>query len=213
MKLAALASSIAATSFFVLGGAALPTIAAASPNDGVKCPTGYDSKFAGGALTCSKHVVADISNTAGKQCDRDAPFLNFQRMGLGQRDVCLNQDVNIPTNASLSSLTNGKIQIIVPVGTNFTLPSRFGKVPAPINGRVIVEINPNADFIFYDQSKTLQREVALATAKALSKERTLLVASQNEVESGGTTVKTTPDQNGTLDKIEATTTLFAFAQR
>src|SRR5262245_62581196 len=61
MKLAAIASSIVATSIFALAGAAAPSVAVASPNDGVKCPNGYEAKFAGGALSCSIKVVDDIS--------------------------------------------------------------------------------------------------------------------------------------------------------
>jgi hypothetical protein len=210
-KLASLPATVLAVTF-AFGGAAVPSLAAASPNDGVKCPSGYDSKFAGGALTCTKHIVADVSNTSGQQCDRDAPFTNFQRMGLGQRDICLNQDVNIPSNSSLEGLANGRVVIKLPIGVK--LGGRLGSRPVQTIGNTqIVEINPNADFIFYDQSKTLQRDVAIANAKALSKERTVLSASQNEVELGGSTVKTTPDQNGTLDKIEANISLFAFAQR
>jgi tRNA G26 N,N-dimethylase Trm1 len=88
-----------------------------------------------------------------------------------------------------------------------------GRPVKTIGSFQVVEINPNADFIFYDQSKTLQRDVSIASAKALLKERTSLNVAQGELELGGATVRTTPDANGSLDKIEATVSVFAFAQK
>jgi len=211
MKLATIVSSILATSFIALGGAAVPQVAAASPNDGVRCPAGYEGRFANGALTCTKLVVDDISNTAGKECTLDQPFVNFQRMALGQRDICLSPDVTIASNGSLADLENGRVVVRIPVGR--ALPPRLaGRPVKTIGGFQIVEINPNADFIFYDQSKTMQKDVSIAGAKAIIRERTSTHLAGSELELGGTSVRTTPDANGSLDKVEATVTVFAFAQ-
>jgi len=213
MKLATITSSILATTFIALGGAAVPSIAAASPNDGVKCPAGYEGRFANGALTCTKRIVDDISNLAGKECTLDAPaFGNFQRMGLGQRDICVSPDVTIGSDSNLANFENGRVVLRFPVGR--ALPPRLaGRPVKTVGGFQLVEINPNADFIFYDQSKTLQKEVTVAGAKAIIRERNATQLAGSELELGGSTVRTTPDVNGgTLDKIEATITVFAFAQ-
>jgi hypothetical protein len=211
LKIATLPASVLAA-VLTLGTAAVPTAAVASPNDGVKCPAGYQGSFANGALTCLKRVVDDISNTTGKECSLDAPFTNFQRMALGQKDICLSQDVTIASNGNLADLENGRVVIRIPAGR--PIPARLAGRPVKTIGSFqVVEINPNADFIFYDQSKTLQREVAVASAKALIKERTSLNVAQGELELGGATVRTTQDANGSLDKIEATVSVFAFAQK
>jgi len=212
MKIAALTSSILATTLFALGGAVAPSVASANPNDGVRCPSGYDARFANGALSCSKIVVDDISNTTGKECSLDAPFTNFQRMALGQRDICLSPDVTIASNGNLADLENGRVVIRIPVGR--PLPPRLAGRPVKTIGSFqVVEINPNGDFIFYDQSKTLAKDVSIAGAKAILKERARTQLPGAELELGGSSVRTTPDQTGSLDKIEASVTVFAFAQK
>lgn len=209
MKLLSIVSSILATSLVAVGGA--PTAASASPNDGVRCPAGYESRFAGGALSCVKRVIDDVSNTAGGECTRDTPFSNFQRMALGQRDICVSSDIVIGSADNLADFENGRVVIKVPVGR--PLPPRLQGRPVRIVGNFqLVQINPNADFIFYDQSKTLEQKVAVAKAKATIVERRALNAQSDEIELGNTTVRSTPDATGSLDRVEATIEVFALAR-
>lgn len=209
MKLLTIVSSIVATSFVALGGAALPTVAVASPNDGVRCPAGYESRFAGGALSCVKRVIDDVSNTSGRECTQDAPFSNFQRMALGQRDICVSQDIVIGSSDNLADFENGKVVIRIPVGR--ALPPRLqGRPVRTVGNFQLVQINPNADFIFYDQSKTLANKVAVAKAKATIVERRTLQVDADGVEIGNATVRSTPDATGSLDRVEATIEVFAF---
>ncbi|MDB5927013.1 MAG: hypothetical protein JWN13_5949 [Betaproteobacteria bacterium] len=212
LKLTALASAL-----FALGTVASPStsVAAGNPDNGVHCPAGFDAQFAGGALKCVKSVAFDLSNKEPSlQCTLDAPFENFQRMARSQRDICLHHDSSIGTTDSLADASNGQVLISIPVGA--LLPRNLvGRQPTKVvNGQRFFTINENADYIFYDQSKTVSaRAASKAKAIEIANERTLGVPG-DEVNSRVVSITTTQtDANGTsLDTIEGKVNVTTFAR-
>jgi hypothetical protein len=207
LKLTALASAL-----FALGSIGTPSVsfAAGDPDSGVRCPAGYDAQFSGGALKCVKPVTLDLTNTAGLECTHDAPFDNFQKMSRGQRDICVHRDSNIPGNANLADFENGQVVISIPVGA--ALPRNLaGRQPLRVvNGLRFFSINENADFLFYDKSKTV---AAIAATKAKAVEIVNQRQLGDEVKSKVTLISTTqPDASGSLDKVEGKVSLSAFAR-
>jgi hypothetical protein len=210
LKLTALASAL-----FALGTVASPStsVAAGNPDNGVHCPAGFDAQFAGGALKCVKPVTLDLTNTSGRECTQDAPFDNFQKMSQGQRDICVHRDSNIPGNANLAEFENGQVLIVIPV--NAVLPRNLlGRQPVKVvNGLRFFRVNENADFIFYDRSKTIS-SLAAGKAKAVevATQRQLNVPSE-EVNSRVASITTSQaDFSGSLDKIEGKVNLTTFAR-
>src|SRR3954463_9771000 len=98
--------SITLRAVVVAAGLMLAHGASASPDDGVKCPAGFTSSFNGTSLTCVKHSVSHIDNVSRTSCAQDPSFSVFQRMS-GNKDICVNPAVNIPSDANLSHFENG----------------------------------------------------------------------------------------------------------
>lgn len=110
MKLATIASSILATSFIALGGAALPSVAAASPNDGVVCRPGYTGALSGSHFICSK--TGSIS-VALECVNRLFPTKVVRAPGAagdssGGRDLCTRAGIVIGTTDPLTGLVQGQ---------------------------------------------------------------------------------------------------------
>jgi hypothetical protein len=210
LKLTALASALVALG--TLGSPSI-SVAAGNPDNGVRCPAGFEGQFAGGALKCVKPVTLDLTNTSGRECTQDAPFDNFQKMSQGQRDICVHRDSNIPGNANLAEFENGQVLIVIPV--NAVLPRNLlGRQPVKVvNGLRFFRVNENADFIFYDRSKTIS-SLAAGKAKAVevATQRQLNVPSE-EVNSRVASITTSQaDFSGSLDKIEGKVNLTTFAR-
>ena len=106
MKLATLGSSIIATAFVALGGAALPSVAAASPDDGMVCRVGYTGALNNGHFVCSKTKQVN----AGLEClNRRFPTFVVRAPGApgdtsGGRDLCTRTGINIGTTDALTGL-------------------------------------------------------------------------------------------------------------
>jgi hypothetical protein len=209
LKLTALASAL-----FALGTVATPSSSvAAGPADGVRCPAGFEAQFANGALKCVKPVTINLTNEGGRECLQDAPFDNFQKMSGGQRDICVHRDSNIPGNANLAEFENGQVLIVIPVGA--VLPRNLvGRQPLRVvNGQRFFRVNENADFLFYDRSKsvghlaTIKRVVAEKVA-----ERTLNVPSADVASKLISITTTQPDFSGSLDKVEGKVDVLTFAR-
>jgi|SRR5579871_592506 len=193
-------------------GLAVPTVSHAAPaaDAGVKCPGGFAGSInSSGAFVCVEHRSVDVSNVAGTDCTRDGDFVHFQRMGNNQRDVCLHKNVDVSSFDNLAQLTNGKIVLTFPVGR--PLPITFkGRATTGPGGVQTVILNPNADFIFYDQSNTL---AAFAQSGVSATERAAQLAHLNDPLTRLVSVSTTKtDATGILDKIEAKIDLFVVAQ-
>ena len=110
MKLAALASSILATSLVALGGAALPSVAAASPNDGMVCRPGYTGTLNGTHFFCSK---TKIINVALECVDRRFPTKVVRAPGAagdssGGRDLCTRPGIVVGSTDPLTGLVQGQ---------------------------------------------------------------------------------------------------------
>lgn len=110
MKLATLASSIFATSIVALGGAAIPSVAAASPDDGMACRSGYTGALNGNRFVCSK---TKQFNLALECTNRRFPTFVVRAPGAagdtsGGRDLCTRTGINIGTTDSLTGLVNGQ---------------------------------------------------------------------------------------------------------
>ncbi len=106
MKLATIASSILATSLVALGGAALPSVAAASPNDGMVCRVGYSGTLNGGRFICAK---TKIINVALECVDRRFPTKVVRAPGAagdssGGRDICTRPGIVVGTTDPLTGL-------------------------------------------------------------------------------------------------------------
>lgn len=109
MKLAALASSILATSL-VAAGAALPSVAAASPNDGVTCRPGYTGALSGTRFVCSK---TKLINVALECTNARFPTKVVRAPGAagdasGGRDLCTRPGIVIGTTDPLTGLVSGQ---------------------------------------------------------------------------------------------------------
>lgn len=110
MKLATLASSILATSFIALAGAAVPSVASASPNDGVQCRPGYSGALSSARFICSK--TRQI-NVALECTNRRFPTKVVRAPGApgdtsGGRDLCTRTGINIGTTDALTGLVQGQ---------------------------------------------------------------------------------------------------------
>jgi hypothetical protein len=110
MKLATIASSILATSFIALGGAALPSVAAASPNDGMVCRAGYTGALSGSRFICSK--TGQIS-VALECINRLFPNKVVRAPGApgdtsGGRDLCTRAGIVIGSTDALTGLVQGQ---------------------------------------------------------------------------------------------------------
>lgn len=110
MKLATLASSILATSLVALGGAALPSVAAASPNDGMVCRPGYAGSLNGTKFFCTK---TKIINVALECVDRRFPTKVVRAPGAagdssGGRDICTRPGIVVGTTDPLTGLVQGQ---------------------------------------------------------------------------------------------------------
>jgi hypothetical protein len=110
MKLATFASSILATSLVALGGAAIPSIAAASPDDGMVCRPGYTGALNGTRFVCSKTKTVDI----GLECV-DIRFRTkvVRAPGApgdtsGGRDICTRPGIVVGTTDALTGLVRGQ---------------------------------------------------------------------------------------------------------
>jgi hypothetical protein len=60
MKLATFAGSILATSLVALGGAAVPSVALASPDDGMLCRSSYSGALNGTRFVCAKTKIVNL---------------------------------------------------------------------------------------------------------------------------------------------------------
>lgn len=213
-KFAFVKSAVAAA---ILGGALLVSHGAsantnASPDDGVSCPANYSASFDGVKLKCVKRVQAQIDNTTRTQCPEDTAFSVFQRMS-GNKDICRNAAVDIPSDSDLSHFENGQLVITIPKGR--VVPNPLLGRPFTINpaGARIVRLNPNADFIFFESSKTAQKAAAKATAIEEAKAKTQLASAGNTAEAKLTSIASVVDGlGGSLDKVNVNVDVFAFAQ-
>jgi hypothetical protein len=210
LNLASFATSLVAVC--VLSTPAV-TYAAASPDVGVSCPVGFTGQLSGGSFRCTKQVTIDLTNESGRECLVDAPFDNFQKMTNNQRDICVHRDSNIPSNANLAEFENGQVLIAIPVTAQ--LPRNLaGRQPVKVvNGLRFFRINENADFIFYDRSKTID-QLARAKTKAIEvvTERQLGVPGTDVHATVGQIATTQPDFSGSLDKIEGRVNVTTFAR-
>jgi hypothetical protein len=194
------------------GGLMLAHGAMASPDDGVKCPSGFSSSFNGAALTCVKRSTQSIDNGSRTACPSDPTFSVFQRMS-GNKDICVNAAVNIPSDSNLSQFENGQVVITFPKGA--TVPSLLqGRIATTLaSGARIVRLNPNADFVFFEASNTAK---TLAAANAHAVEAATRI-SQNlpadAVESKVASIAQEVDgAGGSLDKVKVNVDTFTFAK-
>ena len=198
----------------IAGGLIAAHAASASPDDGVRCASGFDPKFANGALVCVKHVVRNIDNATRQDCPADSPFSKFERMALHQRDICHNPAINIPSDSNLSNFENGQLVITIPRTVQLT-GILVGRTPAKINpdGSRVFRLNENADFIFFDRSKTANNAAKLlAKTVEVATERGLNVAA-DQVEAKVASIKSDIDALGSLDRVNVNVDVFAFAKQ
>jgi hypothetical protein len=110
MKLATIASSILATSFVALAGAAVPSIASASPNDGMVCRPGYTGALSGTKFFCSKTRQVDV---ALECANLRFPTKVIRAPGApgdtsGGKDLCTRAGIVIGTTDALTGLVQGQ---------------------------------------------------------------------------------------------------------
>lgn len=213
-KLVLIKTAIAAA---LVGGALLTAPAAsattnASPDNGVSCPANFSPSFNGTTLKCVKHVQAQIDNSTRTQCPDDPTFTVFQRMS-GNKDICRNAAVDIPSDSNLANFENGQLVITFPVGR---------VVPGNLLGRPItttstgakkVILRPNADFIFFESSQTANHAALKAAAIETAKAKSSLAASGNTADGHLTGIASVVDGlGGSLDKVNVNLDILAFAQ-
>lgn len=110
MKFATIASSILATSFVALAGAAVPSIANASPNDGMVCRSGYTFSLNGNKFLCSKTRQVDV---ALECANVRFPTKVIRAPGApgdtsGGKDLCTRAGIVIGTTDALTGLVQGQ---------------------------------------------------------------------------------------------------------
>jgi hypothetical protein len=186
--------------------------ASASPDDGVKCPSGFASSFNGTSLTCKRQTVSHIDNASRTTCPQDPSFSVFQRMS-GNKDICVNAAVNIPSDANLSNFENGQIVITFPRGVQIPNLLQSRATTTVTTGARTVRLNPNADFIFFEASTTA-KNIARSTAAAVE------VATRigqglpaDAVESKVASIAAEVDAaGGSLDKVKVNVDTFTLAK-
>lgn len=198
----------------VAGSLMIASAAHASPDDGVKCPSGFAPSFNGTSLTCKKSSTSNIDNASRTQCQHDPSFSQFQRMS-GNKDICVNPAVNIPSDANLSHFENG--QIVVTFPRNITIPVNLQGRQITTNattGARVVRLNPNADFIFFEASTTardLSRSMSQAVEAAVRIGNNLPA---DGVESKVASIVTEVDavSGSSLDKVKVNVDTFVLAK-
>lgn len=110
MKIATIASSILATTFVALGGAALPSVAAASPVEGMVCRAGYTGALSNGHFVCSKTKVI---NVALECTNRLFPKFVVRAPGAagdssGGRDLCTRAQISVGSTDPLTGLVQNQ---------------------------------------------------------------------------------------------------------
>lgn len=213
-KLSTLAAAFAAavTTSAALLAPVSQAHAAGNPDQGVRCPAGFEGQLSGNAFKCVKTVTVNLSGIPANQCQADAPFDNFQKQN-GFRDLCVHRDSNIPSNVDPTAFDNGQVVIRIPVGA--ALPKNLaGRTPLrTINGERVFRLNENADFIFYDRSKTLNAKAAITLAAQERANEIALGVQRDEVNARLLQVSTTQvDASGSLDKIEGRISVTTFAK-
>jgi hypothetical protein len=196
----------------VAGGLMVAHGASASPDDGVKCPSGFSSSFNGTSLTCKKQSVSHIDNASRTACPQDPSFSVFQRMS-GNKDICVNAAVNIPSDANLSNFENGQIVITFPRGVQIPNLLQSRVTTTVTTGARTVRLNPNADFIFFEASTTA-KNIARTTAAAVEvATRIGQSLPADSVESKVASIAAEVDAaGGSLDKVKVNVDTFTLAK-
>jgi hypothetical protein len=110
MKLATLAGSLLATSLVALGGAAVPSVAFASPDDGMQCRSSYSGALNGTRFVCSKTRLVSVS----LEClNRVFPNKVIRAPGApgdtsGGKDICTRAGIVVGSTDSLTGLVLGQ---------------------------------------------------------------------------------------------------------
>lgn len=199
-------------------GFAHAPVALASPDDGAKCIAGFAPEFNGTALKCVKKVTDQIDESR-KNCNLDGPFGTFRAMALGQRDICINSQlgVDIGSGDDLGDFANGGGGLVLRLKPGAKVPASLSKrtgVPG-LNGALQFSLNENADFIFYDRSKSAKAEsdrlLALAVAKAKLSARVASNGATTDADGRITSLSSDPHVGGTSrDRVEVKIDVFTF---